>query len=282
MGLDRPRRWDSKSEQDDAMTAQQPSLLIRHDAMTATPTTHDAPEATSRLSGFYRMDVEERLTLLQEQGRLDASDRALLLDRRGGLDLSTANAMVENLIGVMELPLGLGLNFIIDGEEIVVPMAVEEPSVIAAVSHIAKLTRPSGGFETMAEENIMIGQIQLLGCDDLQEAKRIILSHKSDLVSRANALHPRMQERGGGARDIEVRLLDNGKYQSMVVVHLLIDCCDAMGANLINTMAEGIAPRLEELTGGRAFSTYPLKLGGSTCGACPMCHPIRRPRVEGV
>lgn len=211
------------------------------------------PRPSSRISGFYKMELEERLQELKRRGFLNDDDISLLRDRRGGLPLQTADKMVENLIGVIELPLGLGLNFLIDGKDRVVPMAVEEPSVLAAVSHIAKLTRPSGGFLTSAESNIMIGQVQVLGCPDFEIAKEAVLSHKAELLALANSLHPKMQERGGGAKDIEVRVIQKGKYQSMLVVHLLIDCCDAMGANLINTMAEGIAPRVEEITSGNVF-----------------------------
>ena len=214
------------------------------------------PEQTSpssRISGFYRMELEERLAELRSRGILSDQDVALLSDRRGGLELEVADKMVENLIGVLELPLGLGLNFQINGRDYVVPMAIEEPSVVAAVSHIAKLTRPSGGFEAVAEANIMIGQIQVIGCPDFEAAREAILAQKDALLEQANALHPNMVCRGGGAKDIEVRLIDGGRHQRMLVVHLLIDCCDAMGANLINTMAEGLADEIEDLSGGSVF-----------------------------
>lgn len=209
--------------------------------------------SSSRISGFYKMDLTERLAELERRGLIDKNDIAYLSERRGGLPLPVADKMVENLIGVLELPLGLGLNFKINDKDYVVPMAIEEPSVVAAVSHIAKLARASGGFTASCESNVMIGQIQVIGCEDLERARAAVLSHKRELLDMANALHPNMAARGGGARDIEVRLIQESKYQSMVVVHLLIDCCDAMGANLINTMAEGIAPRIEELTGGTVF-----------------------------
>ncbi len=207
----------------------------------------------SRISGFYKKSLEERMQTLLERGVITREDAALLTQRKGGLPLETADKMVENLVGILDLPLGLGLNFMVNGKDYVVPMAIEEPSVVAAVSHIAKLTRSSGGFESFYEANVMIGQIQVVGLDDLEAAKKSVLAHKQELIDMANAFEPNMVARGGGARDIEVRLLDQGKYQKMLVVHLLIDCCDAMGANLINTMAEGIAPKIEELTGGQVF-----------------------------
>ena len=208
---------------------------------------------TSRISGFYRMSLSERLELLMDRGVLDEQDAALLRARGAGLDAEVANQMVENAIGVLELPLGLGLNFTINGRDYLVPMAVEEPSIIAAVSHVAKIARRSGGFEARCEGSTMIGQIQVVGCDDWQGAQRAIEEARDELMTQADELHPNMVERGGGIRDIEVRLIDEGDYQRMLVIHVLYDTCDAMGANLINTVAEGLAPRVEELTGGQVF-----------------------------
>ena len=207
----------------------------------------------SSISGFYKQALRERLETLEARGVLTAEDARYLRERRGGLPLQTADKMVENLIGVLELPLGLGLNFLIDQKDYVVPMAIEEPSVVAAVSHVAKLTRPSGGFETSYEADVMIGQVQVIGCPDVDAARSAVLAHKAELLDRANAFEPNMVARGGGARDLEVRVIDQGRYQTMLVVHLLVDCCDAMGANLVNTMAEGIAARIEELSGGTVF-----------------------------
>lgn len=233
---------------------QRPESAARPTPSASAPTAaSEAARPSSQLPGFYRRSLEERHAELERRGLLTAEEVALLRSHRGGLALETADKMVENLIGVLELPLGLGSNFLINGKDYVVPMAIEEPSVVAAVSHIAKLTRASGGFSAHYEADIMIGQVQVVGCEDFEEARRQVLSHKQELVDLANAFEPNMVCRGGGAKDIEVRLLDNGRYQKMLVVHLLIDCCDAMGANLINTMAEGIAPRVEELTKGTVF-----------------------------
>jgi len=213
----------------------------------------DDARASSRISGFYKMSPSQRLAELERRGVIDADDVALLTEREGGLPLETANQMIENMIGVIELPLGLGLNFMINQRDYMIPMAIEEPSVMAAVSHIAKLTRKSGGFEASCDSDIMIGQVQVIGIEDIEAARHAVLEHRVELLELANALHPKMQARGGGAKDIEVRVIDEGNYSRMLVVHLLIDCRDAMGANLINTMAEGIAPRIEELTGGKVF-----------------------------
>lgn len=216
-------------------------------------TVNDSDTLNSRIAGFYKMSLEERWSELVARGVLDEQDVHLLRDRKGGLPIERADKMVENVIGMLELPLGLGLNFVINGQDYVVPMAVEEPSIIAAVSHVAKIVRESGGFEAYCEDNTMIGQIQVIGCEDFEQAKKNVLAQKEELLAMANALHPNMISRGGGAKDLEVRILDEGKYRKMLVVHLYIDCCDAMGANLINTMAEGIAGRIESLTEGSVF-----------------------------
>lgn len=214
-------------------------------------TTESRP--SSRISGFYRMSLAQRLNLLVERGVFDEQDAALLRSGGGGLDVEVANQMVENTIGVLELPMGLGLNFTVNSRDYLVPMAVEEPSIIAAVSHVAKIARASGGFESHCEGSTMIGQIQVVGCSDWAHAQQAVLAAREEIMAAADALHPKMVARGGGVRDVEVRLLDEGDYRQMLVVHVLIDTCDAMGANLINTVAEGVAPMIEELTGGQVF-----------------------------
>lgn len=214
-------------------------------------TTESRP--SSRISGFYRMSLAQRLNLLVERGVFDEQDAALLRSGGGGLDVEVANQMVENTIGVLELPMGLGLNFTVNSRDYLVPMAVEEPSIIAAVSHVAKIARASGGFESHCEGSTMIGQIQVVGCPDWAHAQQAVLAAREEIMAAADALHPKMVARGGGVRDVEVRLLDEGDYRQMLVVHVLIDTCDAMGANLINTVAEGVAPMIEELTGGQVF-----------------------------
>lgn len=207
---------------------------------------------TSRLAGFYKMSLDDRLTALVDAGAIDVAD-AEYLRAPGGIDFDVPNHMIENAIGVLELPLGLGLNFVIDGNDYLVPMAVEEPSVVAAVSHIAKIVRDSGGFQTAYDGSTMIGQIQVVGCPDMGAARNALEQAKSDLIAKANAFEPGMAARGGGAKDLRVRVIESGKYQTMLVVHLVIDACDAMGANMINTMVEGIAEDVEALTGGKVF-----------------------------
>jgi hydroxymethylglutaryl-CoA reductase len=214
-------------------------------------------ERNSRLSGFYRLTPAERLQALVRAGFL-TDEQAGLLGASGSLiGIDTANTMIENVIGVFELPIGVGLNFVVNGRDYVVPMVVEEPSIVAAVSHVARIVRDAGGFEVDVDDPVMIGQIQVVGLSDLAAAAAAVEQARDELLALANAREPGMQRRGGGAVGIEVRPLPYGdapdRRRDMLVVHLLVDCRDAMGANLINTMAEALAPRIEELTGGNVF-----------------------------
>src|SRR5690625_3182160 len=163
--------------------------------------------------------------------------------------------MIENVIVTFQLPLGLGLNFLINNKEYKIPMAVEEPSIIASASYIAKLVRDAGGFKTEATERVMIGQIQVVGCEDFHLAKETILEHKEELIELANEAYPSLQKRGGGAEELDVRLLNESEsmYSQMLVIHLYVNTCDALGANIINTMVESIAPNVEVLTKGKVY-----------------------------
>ena len=214
---------------------------------------------SSRISGYFKRPLAERVQLLVDQGRISEQEAHLLTSTGAGFPLSVANTMIENVIGVYGLPIGLGLNFLVNGRDYIVPMVVEEPSIVAAVSHSAKLVREAGGFTADSDASVMIGQVQVLGCDHPERAREVLLENRARLLAAANALQPNLQKRGGGAVDIEARVLtepgtiDNPRslrYRTMVVLHLLVDTCDAMGANLVNSMAEGIAPLVEELTGG--------------------------------
>ncbi|MCG5053555.1 MAG: hydroxymethylglutaryl-CoA reductase, degradative [Myxococcales bacterium] len=206
----------------------------------------------SRIPGFYKLPLPARRDEIAARGDL-GEDAFQVLDA-GGLDRATADRMVENAIGVYALPLGLGLNFRVNGEDYAVPMAVEEPSVIAAASNAARMVRAGGGFHGEADDPIMTAQIELLEVPHATKAEAEILARKDTLLAHANELIPRMVARGGGARDLEVRLpaRDQGGDVGRVVVHVHIDCRDAMGANLLNTVAEGMAPTLAALSGGKA------------------------------
>jgi hydroxymethylglutaryl-CoA reductase len=207
-----------------------------------------------RIPEFYKLSVEERLRAVHERGLMNQSDFRALATGRHTLDLESADKMVENVVGVMGLPLGLGMNLVVNGKQYIVPMVVEEPSVIAAVSSASKLVRACGGFKAESTDPILIGQIQVVNLNDIAKAKRALRDRKQEIINLANSFHPNMVARGGGARDIELfvhPLPSSGK--PMLVVHLLVDTRDAMGANLVNGMCEGVAPLIESITGGEVF-----------------------------
>ena len=192
-----------------------------------------------RIPGFYRLTIDERLgEVAREYGLTD--EEATALKQGDRFTVEAADKMVENCVGVFGLPVGLGLNFLVNGHEYTVPMVVEEPSVVAAVSNMARLVRAGGGFAADCDPSIMIGQIQVLDIPDMAMAKRRIEAAQLRLLNAANAAWPSLQMRGGGAQGVEVRTFDGA--HPMMVVHLLIDCVDAMGANMINTMAESDSP----------------------------------------
>lgn len=205
-------------------------------------------QRSSRIPGFYRLDVDERHQELQDRYGLEAGDLAILRDG-SKLCVERADKMVENCVGVFGLPIGLGLNFRVNGQDYAVPMVVEEPSVVAAVSNMARTVRKSGGFTADADASMMIGQVQVLDAPDRAAAVAALEAARDEILAKANAVHPNMQRRGGGAREIEVRSFDDP--YPMIVLHLIVDCGEAMGANAINAMAEGVASRVEEITGGR-------------------------------
>src|SRR5256886_3761766 len=204
---------------------------------------------SSRLPGFYKMKIAERLRRLAEQLEL-SRDEMDSLGESATLPLANADAMIENAVGVLGLTVGIGLNSLVKGEDVLVPMAVEEAWVIAAVSLAAKIVREGGGFKADADAPRMIGQVQVAELSNPEAAKAAILRQKDSILAVANGLHPAMKSRGGGAQDVEVRLLPVGA-ETHAIVHLIIDTQDAMGANLINTMCEGVAPLIERITGGR-------------------------------
>jgi hydroxymethylglutaryl-CoA reductase len=205
----------------------------------------------SKLSGFYKLSPEKRLKIVRELAGL-SKEEAELLRKTGALELKQANRMIENVIGTTELPLGIATNFLINNRDYLIPMAIEEPSVVAAASNAAKMVRPGGGFRTESTPPIMVGQIQLVDVKNPVEAREKILEAKERILAKANEQDPLLVKLGGGAKDIEVRVLTT-HLGPMTIIHLLIDVRDAMGANVINTMCEAVAPLIEELTGGRVF-----------------------------
>ena len=207
------------------------------------------PVEDSRLSGFFRHSVEERRKIVQELSNL-SDEESKSWSSSGELSEESADRMIENVIGTMSLPLGIATNFIVDGKEYLVPFCIEESSVVAAASNIAKRCRSTGGFFSNSDDPIMIGQIQIMEIVDMEDAISKIREAKTKLMEKCNSLPSRMISLGGGCKNITTRVI-NTKVGEMLVVHLEIDCRDAMGANAVNTMAELIAPDLEEITQGR-------------------------------
>jgi hydroxymethylglutaryl-CoA reductase len=200
---------------------------------------------TSRLPGFYKVTVSERRSLVGDVTGVDAREFESALEA-GGIDAETADKFVENVLGTYALPYGVALNVRVNGIDHVVPMVVEEPSVVAAASNAAKMIRQGGGFTADIDPPLMISQIQLIDVDDVDAAMRALLAHKAEILERADRAIPGLIARGGGARDVEVRALGVTEDR-MMVVHVIIDCRDAMGANLVNTVAEAVADRLAEI-----------------------------------
>ncbi len=205
----------------------------------------------SRIPGFYKRTLAERAALVAEWAQLTPAEQSVLLGI-SGLNAQQADNMIENAVGVYALPLGVATNFLINGEDYLVPMVVEEPSVLAAASNAARLFREGGGFTASSDEPIMIGQIQVLDLEDVYAAAGAVKAQRKRLVALVNEqIGGSIVQRGGGARDIEVRPIPETPVGAMLIVHLLYDARDAMGANAVNTAVEGLAPEIEAITGGR-------------------------------
>lgn len=208
----------------------------------------------TRIPEFYKLSVSQRVHEVRKQGLLSNQDYQALASGDHTLSIQSADKMIENVIGVMGLPLALGLNFLINDKAYAIPLVVEEPSIVAALSSAAKIARAGGGFRVESSEPILIGQIQVVDVPHPQRAKAALLQRKSEILNLANSLHPNMVARGGGAKDLEVLIHpSSGQRGDMVVAHLLVDTCDAMGANLVNTMCEGVASLVENIAEGKVF-----------------------------
>jgi hydroxymethylglutaryl-CoA reductase len=207
----------------------------------------------SRLGGFYQLNPSERLQAIKSFDGLCDEDLRQLQGGSGVLTIERADKMIENVVGTFDLPLGIATNFQINGRDVLIPMVVEEPSIVAGASYAAKLVRAGGGFQASSTVPLMIGQVQLVGVTSPHSACQDILAHKDEILTLANRQSNSLLALGGGAQDVEVRIFDSSPMGPMLVVHLLIDCRDAMGANAINTMAEAVAPLMERISGGRAY-----------------------------
>ena len=206
---------------------------------------------TSRISGFYKMPMEERVGIVAGYAGL-TSEEVELLRSGGGLGLEAADRMIENVLGTIAYPLGVAVNFRINGRDRLVPMALEEPSVVAAASNMARIMREGEGIMVRSSEPVMIGQMQVLDIPRMETAVDAIEEAKPRLIELANRQDPVLERFGGGARDLEARVIES-EAGAMLIIHLLVDCRDAMGANAVNTMCEALAPYIEELTGGRVL-----------------------------
>jgi len=209
-----------------------------------------ARRRSSRLSGFYRRPLAERAAIVAQWAGLTHEEQAALLGI-SGLTPTQAEHMIENVIGVYALPMGVATNFLINGTDFLIPMVVEEPSIVAGVSYAARLARGAGGFITTADDPVMIGQIQVMDVDNVYAAAGRVWDARAELLDEANCCDRTLVELGGGARGLELRPLVDTPVGPMLIVHLLFDVRDAMGANAINTTCERLAPLIEQLTGGR-------------------------------
>ncbi len=208
-------------------------------------------EKTSRISGLHKMSMQERIQTLQTFCELTEEDISIL-GKSAALGLDIADRMIENVVGTFELPMGIVPNMIVNGREILVPLAVEEASVVAACANAAKMARSGGGFFTSTTGPVMFAQIQAVNIVDPFSAKQKILERKDEIIARANEQDPVLVKLGGGCKDVEVRVIDSAAGP-MVVTHIIVDTRDAMGANAVNTMAEALAPSIEKWTGGRVY-----------------------------
>jgi len=206
---------------------------------------------SSQISGFYKLTPKERIKHVKDFA--DLTDQEVeILQSTGALEMELADRMIENVVGTFPLPLGIAMNFLVNGKDYMIPMAIEEPSVVAAATYAAKMAREKGGFFTSSTDPVMIGQIQAVDIADPFAAKMKILNAKKEILQKANDQDPMLVSVGGGAKDIEVKVID-AKTGPMVITELHVDCRDAMGANAVNTMAEAVAPMIERITGGRVY-----------------------------
>jgi hydroxymethylglutaryl-CoA reductase len=206
---------------------------------------------SSQISGFYKLTPKERIQHVKDFA--DLTDQEVKITQStGALEMELADRMIENVVGTFPLPLGIAMNFLINGKDYMIPMAIEEPSVVAAATYAAKMAREKGGFFTSSTDPVMIGQIQAVDIADPFAAKMKILAAKKEILNKANDQDPMLVSVGGGAKDIEVKVIDTNSGP-MVITELHVDCRDAMGANAVNTMAEAVAPMIERVTGGRVY-----------------------------
>jgi len=236
--------------------------------------------SSSRIPGFYNLPLAERLAELARAAGLAVEDLAAF-QPEAGLGSEQADHMIENVVGMHALPLGIALNFIVNGREVLVPMAVEEPSVVAGASFMAKLARAGGGFRAHVTAPEMIGQMQVLEVPDLPSARLALLEAKAQLLAQAAEIDPVLQRLGGGPRDLEVRIIDDSPVGPFLVVHLIYDVRDAMGANAVNTAVERLAAQVESITGGRVHLRILSNLADKRLARARCSIPLAELAFEG-
>lgn len=208
----------------------------------------------SRIPNFYKFSIFQRYDILRENGFINQEDIRDLIEGKYELTSEQANKMIENVISTFSLPMGLALNMQVNGKEYAIPMVVEEPSIVAALSSSAKIVREAGGFTAESTRPVLIGQVLLINSEHSTKSQQAILQHKEEIIALANYLQPNMHSRGGGAIDLDVHILPNPNSKGdMIVVHIYVDTCDAMGANMVNSICEGIAPMLEKISDAKSF-----------------------------
>ncbi len=227
----------------------------------------------SRFSGFHNLSVAERISELQKRGFLSQGDAESLLNGQQVLSVAAADKMIENVVGVFGLPFAIAPNFIVNDRECLVPLVVEEPSIVAALSSAAALARQGAGFVVNSSDSLLAGQIHIVGAVDPDASRAALIAAKDELQARANDVHPRLLKRGGGVRDIEVRSLTLKDGSALIVLHVLVDTCDAMGANLVNTICESIAPAVAKISGGEVALRILSNLADRSVVTASVCYP---------
>ena len=234
----------------------------------------------SPISGLYRLDIRQRIDRLEQHGLLSAGDAAALRDGRHVLLPAAADKIIENVVGVFGLPFAIVPNFIVNGSGRLAPMVVEEPSIVAGLSFAAALARKSGGFEARCDESLLAGQVHVTDIADVESAAGRIDAAADELLAAANAVHPRLGKRGGGVRDLEVRRLSLPGGDAALAVHLLVDTRDAMGANLVNTICEALAPRIAAISGGKVAMRILSNLADRSIVTARVSYPAKRLAVD--
>ena len=236
----------------------------------------------SRFPNFYELPIEDRIEAVFERGLISEEDYKMLKNQQQRLDLQSADKMIENVIGVMGMPVGLGLNFSINNKDYVVPLAVEEPSIVAALSSAAKIARESGGYTADATDPILVGQIQVVNIENIEQARNNLLNRKEEILNLANSLHPRMVARGGGALDFRIKTYPMESFDGeMLIIDLHVNTVDAMGANLVNGMCEGIASLVETITEGEVFLRILSNLTDQSLASATVIIPAEALAIKG-